>query len=211
MITLAVVNLKGGSGKTTTGAFILHAWHESGLRVAGADADGENQSLASWQELGDWPFPVVSMPKANLADRLTGAISPKDYDAVVIDTPPMQEHRKVVRSAVEVATHVVITMAPTPMEYARLSAIRALVDEEAELRPADPPRLAVLLNRCAPRAASTGVYRQLVTDDGLVVLEAQIPRREIYAQAYGDPIKKALATPYGDAAAELLDLKAVAA
>lgn len=52
MLVFTVTNLKGGSTKTTTAAYLLHALHEAGLNVLGVDADGENESLLSWQTLG---------------------------------------------------------------------------------------------------------------------------------------------------------------
>jgi chromosome partitioning protein len=210
MTTIAVVNLKGGSGKTTTTAFLLHAFQEAGLDVFGVDADGENESLVGWQAAGDWPIRVAALAKPSLHLRIAD-ITPPGIDVTVIDTPPLKERHDIVEGAVMAATHVLITMAPTPIEYDRLPAVRELVDKVRARRPDDPLALAVLLNRCAPRAASTGVYRSLITDDGITVLDAQINRREVFAQAYGDPIRNALATPYGEAATELLDLKATAA
>ena len=56
VLTIVVANLKGGSTKTTTAAFILHALAESGLSVLGVDADGENESLLSWSEEGSGAF-----------------------------------------------------------------------------------------------------------------------------------------------------------
>lgn len=207
MIVVAVVNLKGGSAKTTTAAFVAHAFHEAELRVLGVDADGENESLAGWQVAGDWPFPVVGMAVPNLHRQLPGVIGDR-YDVVVIDTPPMKEQRGIVKSAIRLATHVLVPMAPTPIEYERLPAVRAVVEEAAEERPDGSTQvLAVLLTRCAPRAASTLAYRNLITEDGVTVLDAQIGRREKFAQAYGDPIVNATATAYGDAVAELLDMK----
>lgn len=208
----AVVNLKGGSAKTTSIAFILHVLHAMKLRVLGVDADGENESLAGWQVEADWEIPVVGMAVPNLHKQLPGVAGDR-YDAIGIDTPPMKEQRGIVLSAARLATHIVIPMAPTPMEYQRLSAVRELVEEASSLRPDDlpDPVLAVLLTRCAPRAASTGVYRAQIEKDGYTVLKAQIGRSERFSQAYGDPIKHAMKTPYADAVAELFDMEEVAA
>lgn len=211
MITIAVMNLKGGTTKTTTAAYLLHALHESGLRSLGVDADGENDSLADWQADADWPVPVVGMAVSNLHKQLPGLVSDR-YDAVVIDTPPMREHRNVVVSAARLATHVVVPMAPTAMEHKRLPAILELLDEVGPLRPdGQPPIFAVLFTRTVPNAASTQVYRELITDDGITVLQTAVGRLERYAQAYGDTITNALNTAYGDALTELLDMETVAA
>jgi chromosome partitioning protein len=210
MLTIAVVNLKGGSAKTTTAAFLAAAFHEAGMRVIGVDADGENESLQHWQAAADLPWPVVGMAVPNLHKQLPGVAGDR-YDVAVIDTPPMRAQRGTVLSALRVATHVVVPMAATPIEYDRLAAVRQLVEESADLRPnGRPPLHAVLLTRVKPRAASTKVYREQITADGVTVLAAQVGSLERFAQAWGDPIVKASDTPYGDAATELLDLEETA-
>lgn len=203
VLTIVVANLKGGSTKTTTAAFILHALAESGLTVLGVDADGENESLLSWSETGEWSIPVIGMPVTDLHRKLPGVAGDR-YDGVVIDTPPMKERRGVVASAIRLATHVLVPMAPTGMEYARVPAIRELVEDAAALAADDPPQLAVVLTRTVPNAASTDVYRQMLGSDGVRVLGPTVGRLERYAQAFGLPITNAAATAYGDIAAELL-------
>jgi len=211
VIVIAVVNLKGGSTKTTTAAFMLHALHESGLRVLGVDADGENESLLSWQELGTWEFPVVGLPVPNLHRQLPGITGEDRYDAVVIDTPPMKERYGIVVSAARVSTHVVCPMAPTSMEYDRLPAVQQVVQEATDYRDGNRPAFAVLLTRTVATAASTQTYRELIEADGVTVLGPTITRKERYAQAYGGPIKRALTSPYGDATTEVLSLEGVSA
>jgi chromosome partitioning protein len=202
-LTIVVANLKGGSTKTTSAAFVLHALQEAGLSAIGVDADGENESLLSWSEAGEWNIPVIGLPVADLHRKLPGIVDDR-YDAVVIDTPPMKERLGVVASAIRLATHVLVPMAPTGIEYDRLSAIRSVVDDAAELRNGPPPELAVVFTRTVPNAASTDVYRQLITGDGMRVLGPTVGRLERYAQAYGLPIKNAATTAYGDIVAELL-------
>jgi chromosome partitioning protein len=206
LLTIVVANLKGGSTKTTTAAFISHALAEAGLSLLVVDADGENESLLSWSEAGEWSIPVIGMPVTDLYRKLPGVVGDR-YDAVVIDTPPMKERRGVVASAIRIATHVLVPMAPTGMEYARIPAIRELVDDAAALA-AEPPQLAVVLTRTVANAASTEVYRQMLTDDGVRVLGPTVGRLERFAQAFGLPITNAATTAYGDIVAELLGVAA---
>jgi chromosome partitioning protein len=199
MLVIVVCHLKGGTGKTTTAAHLLAAFHASGLRVLGVDADGENESLQSWQTNGDLPWPVIGLAVPNLHKQLPGIMGDR-YDVVVVDTPPMRAQRGTVLSALRLATHVVVPMSPTPIEHDRLSAVRAMLDEAADLRPdGRTPLHVVLLTKVKPRASSTGVY-------GVTVLQAQIGNLERFAQSWGDPIPDVLATAYGAAAVELLDL-----
>lgn len=203
-LTIVVANLKGGSTKTTTAAFVLHALAEADLPALGVDADGENESLLAWSEAGEWSIPVIGMPVADLHRKLPGVVGDR-YDAVVIDTPPMKERRGVVASAIRIATHVLVPMAPTGMEYARIQAIRELVEEAGALA-VTPPQLAVVLTRTVSNAASTDVYRQMLTDDGVRVLRPTVGRLERYAQAFGLPITNAASTAYGDIADELTSI-----
>jgi len=203
-LTIVVANLKGGSTKTTTAAFVLHALAEAGLTTLGVDADGENESLLAWSEAGEWSIPVIGMPVADLHRKLPGVVGDR-YDAVVVDTPPMKERRGVVASAVRIATHILVPMAPTGMEYARVPAIRELVEEAGALA-VTPPQLAVVLTRTVSNAASTDVYRQMLTDDGVRVLRPTVGRLERYAQAFGLPITSAANTAYGDVADELTSI-----
>lgn len=202
-LTIVVANLKGGSTKTTTAAFMLHALAEAGLSALGVDADGENESLLSWSEAGGWSVPVIGLPVTDLHRKLPG-IAGDRYDAVVIDTPPMKERRGVVGSAIRLATHVVVPMAPTGMEYARLPAIRELVEDSAAMIDDTPPALCVVFTRTVSNAASTTAYRELVAGDGVRVLGPTVARLERFAQAYGSPIVDAAGTAYGEIVAELL-------
>lgn len=206
-LIIVVANLKGGSTKTTTAAFVMHALADAGLTVLGVDSDGENESLLGWSEAGEWTIPVIGMPVSDLHRKLPGVIGDR-YDAVVIDTPPMKERRGVVASAIRLATHVLVPIAPTGMEYARLPAIRELVEDAAALADGDPAQLAVVLTRTVSNAASTEVYRQMIIADGVRVLGPTVGRLERYAQAFGLPITNAAATAYGDIAAELLGVTA---
>lgn len=204
MLVIPVVNLKGGTSKTTTTAFVAHALHEAGWAVFGIDADPQG-SLLHWSGVAEFDFPVVGMADRRFHSRLDGVVGDR-ADAAVVDTPPLDEQGGIVYSALRRATHVVIPVAPTPVEYERLPAVREALAEVASLRASgEPPAHHVLLTRTVPQAASTEVYREAITADGDRVLRAVVPRRERYAQAYGDPIHRAASGPFGDAVLELLD------
>lgn len=94
------------------------------------------------------------------------------------------------------------------MEFARLPAVRELLEEANDLRgdgTADPI-FAVLLTRTIPNASSTDVFREMIAEAGDHVLRATVGRREQFAQAFGLPIDNAANTAYGDAVEELLEI-----
>lgn len=200
MITVAVVNLKGGTGKTTTAGFLAHVWHERGQRVLLVDADPQG-SASRWAEDAGWPFPVVQMASKSLHSKLPGIVS--NQDVVVIDTPPWNSP-PIVTSALRIATHVVIAIPPNSADQERVSEVEALLDDVATLR-ADGrrPVTAVLMTRVDGRTAAPGVYRELMSDSGWRVLRAEARAVQRFAQAVGSPVERASATAYGDAVDEL--------
>ena len=185
MKTIAVTNLKGGSAKTTSTAYLAHAYAATGLNVLVVDADPQGSSLR-WSEAAEWDIPTLALPVKNLHTRLSGIVTPST-DLVLIDTPPLEEQAGIVYSAMRAADTIVVTMAPTMMEFERLADVWKAVDEVEPLRN-EPANVAVLLNRTVANASSTETFRALITDSGRRVLTATIPRREVFAQAFAAPI-----------------------
>ncbi|MGH3505439.1 MAG: AAA family ATPase [Nocardioidaceae bacterium] len=202
MRVITVANLKGGTGKTTTAAFLAHALPGQVL-VVDADPAG---SLLRWAELGGWVIPVVGLPTRELHKRLP-AIG-YGYDLAVIDTPPLDDQAGIVYSALRVADDVVVPMGPSTMEVDRLGPVLAAAEEVAPLREV-PARVSVLLTRTVPRANSTAAARQVVTDAGYQVLTATVPRLERYAQAFGSTPDLATEDPYLEVVAELVGTEVV--
>lgn len=185
MRTLTVCNLKGGTGKTTTAVHLAHAYAARGATVLLVDADPQGSALR-WSEYAEWDLPTVSLPVKTLHSRLAGIV-PAGTDVVVIDTPPLDEQAGIVYSALRVADHVLVTMAPTMMEFERLADVWAAVSEVEPLRAA-PAAAAVLLNRTVPNARSTAQFRALIEESEHRVLTTTIPRRERIAQAFGSTV-----------------------
>ncbi len=200
---LTVANLKGGSSKTTSAAFLAHALAERGRRVLVVDADPQG-SISRWAEMAGWTIPVRGMATARLHTDVGVSVEAGQYDVIVIDTPPTDKQLGIVESAVRAATHVLMPIAPTTHEYERTAAVRELVEDAGSLsRHARPPAAFALLTRTVAGASSTGVFRQLLTEDGWHVLRGRIGRLERFAQSFGAPIEGASATGYGDALDEL--------
>jgi len=62
---LTVANLKGGTSKTTSAAFLAHALAERGRRVLVVDADPQ-ASITRWAEMAEWRLPVVGKATGRL-------------------------------------------------------------------------------------------------------------------------------------------------
>lgn len=205
MRVITITNLKGGSAKTTSTAYLAHALAAKGLSVLVIDADPQGSALR-WSEAADWAIPTLALPVKNLHTRLAGIV-PASTDVVFIDTPPLDEHAGIVYSALRAADTVVVTMAPTMIEFERLTDVWAALEEVEPLRH-DPAKVAVLLNRTVTNANSTKTYDDLITQGGHHVLGTTIPRREPIAQSFAAPIVEL--GRYADAADEIFELGATA-
>lgn len=181
-LSIALANLKPGTGKTTTAVLLAYALHRRGHDVALADCDPAASALAWSDAVAGFPFGVYGLAMRDAGRRLAGIAGP---DTIVIaDLPQAEDHGAIVRSVLRHVDETTIPVAPSTIEVERTSGIADLLDEVAEVR-STPSRVAVLLNRVIGSARSGADVRQALTDLGYEVLAPQIPRREVYALAYG--------------------------
>src|SRR5262250_295596 len=160
-LSLALANLKPGTGKTTSAVWLAHVFAEAGKRVLLVDADPSGSAL-EWSDLAAmypglppqaaFPFRIVALPSRELHRRVPEIAQPDDV--VIIDAPQLEDHVGIARSAMRYVDEVLIPCAPTPIEINRTTPVR---DEIAEIDAVrhQPTRAAVLLNRCIARAHST--------------------------------------------------------
>jgi chromosome partitioning protein len=149
-----------------------------------------------------FPFRIVALPSRELHRRVP-EIAQAD-DVVIIDTPQLEDHAGIARSALRFADEILIPCAPSPIEINRTTPVR---DEIAEINSVreQPVRSAILLNRCIARAHSTVDAREALDALGYDVLDTVVPRREVYAQSFGMPIKHVGADIWRQVARNLID------
>lgn len=181
-LSIALTNLKPGTGKTTTAVLLAYALHERGHDVALADCDPAGSALAWSDAVGGFPFKIYGLAVKDAGRRLADIAGPGTI--VVADTPQAEDHGAIVRSVLRRVDEITIPVAPTTIEVERTSGIADLLDEVDEVR-TTKARTAVLLNRVVGRARSGGDVRQALVELGYDVLGPQIPRLEVYALAYG--------------------------
>lgn len=208
---IAVINLKGGTAKTTSSVFLSHALHEMGRTVLLVDADPQ-ASAATWQEGAPepFPFPLLRLPSKRLHLELQDHMRDQ-YNAVVIDTPPLEQQAGIVASVLRVATLAVIPVAPTAIEVERVYAVKELLEDSAANRPdGHPVPAAVLFTRVRPHVSSTEAYREQLAADGFWPLRMNVGLLERFGQAYAENVRGAMQTAYGDVIHELLSAEVVA-
>jgi len=198
-LSVALVNLKPGTGKTTSAVWLAHVFVEAGHTVLLVDADPSGSAL-EWSDLAAmnpglppqaaFPFRIVALPSRNLHRRLPEIA--------------LEDHEGIARSAMRYVDEILIPCAPSPIEINRTTPVRDEISEVEELRDR-PGRSAVLLNRCVARANSTASARAALEDLGYGVLRTVVPRLEVYAQSFGLPIPGAGRDVWRRVAQDLLD------
>lgn len=111
-VTIALLNQKGGSGKTTVSTNLAHALKLDSLKVLLVDADPQGNSR-DWNDANDGEIlPVVGLDRETLPKDLS-AIS-HGYDWVVIDGAP--QVARLSAAAVKAADIILIPVQPSPYD-----------------------------------------------------------------------------------------------
>lgn len=180
MIT-ALLNQKGGVGKTTLALHLAGRWAAQGARVLLIDADPQGSAL-------DWSaerareglprlFGVVGLARDLLHLDLPEVA--RGYDRVVIDGPPRMG--VITRSALLAAELVLIPATPSPLDGWASAEMLRMLSEARVYRPNLPARL--VLNRCAARTVIARETAADLADHDPPVLESRIGQRIAFADA----------------------------
>jgi chromosome partitioning protein len=183
MTVLAVVNVKGGVGKSTTAIHV-----GAGLAARGrtllVDTDPQLSAYAWSQAVGDWPMTTIAMPSPDVHKRLPELA--RGFDHVVIDTPPGNE--AIATGAVLAADLVLVPLPPATMDLNRLVPTLQLL---ARVEHISSPDIRILLTRTRSRTRSRDAAREWLGSNRLPVLEAEVPLREAYSLAFGSIVPAA--------------------
>jgi chromosome partitioning protein len=175
---LAVTNLKGGTGKTTTAVHLAAGLGQHG-RTLLIDAD-EQGSATAWTTLigHGCPYDIVTHPRPDIHNCLEQLM--RGYDHVVIDAPPHDV--ATVRSAILSATEILIPLTPSAMDINRLWPMIDLAGAEVGR---NAPAVHVLLTKVRVNTRSLRMTRETLAEMGVPVVATEIPQRESYRVGFG--------------------------
>jgi chromosome partitioning protein len=197
----AVVNLKGGTAKSTSAMFLAAALSRRG-RTLLVDCDPQGSAL-TWAEDaeadgGELGFNVVSIPTRDVkkrVDRLAG-----DYLHVVLDTPPAE--LDIVRAALHAADVALVAISPSDMDINRFRPTLELVAEVEAVADLDYRVLLTMVRRISREGKDARAAMEALE---LPVLNTEIPFLGAYRSAFGETIDDA--GDYEAVAEELLGVR----
>lgn len=175
---IAILNQKGGVGKTTLAVHIATALARKGRKVLLLDSDPQGSSL-DWAAArhGEPLFPVVGLPKSSIHKELPSLA--KDYDVVVIDGPPRVYD--VARSAIMASSLVLVPVQPSPYDVWAAKDIIDLLNEAGVYKPA--LQKAFVINRKIVNTAIGRDVAEALSEYPIPVLKTAVCQRVAFAES----------------------------
>lgn len=174
MKTVAVLNEKGGSGKTTIATNLASAWHAGGREVLLLDADPQLTAL-DWSDTEDTDgVPVVHLGDSSLEDDLPRV--GESFELVVIDGAPRMG--SLTASAVRVSDLVVIPVQPTAADIWSAETVVDVCETY------DTPAV-IVLSRAVVGTKEADEATEALQSFGLPVLNGRTSQRIAYSRALG--------------------------
>jgi chromosome partitioning protein len=176
MIT-AIVNQKGGAGKTTVAVNLAAGLARRGARVALVDGDPQG-SVLQWASIApEETIEILHRPDLSSKKHLRPQI--RRCDHIVIDTPPALGANSV--AAMRIADLVIIPVGPSPLDI--WSSRETLTHFEQAQKRNRHLKGRLLIARKIPRTRIGKEARDALHFAGLPILETEIHQRIGYVEA----------------------------
>ena len=182
---IAILNQKGGVGKTTITANIGVALNKRGYRVLLVDSDSQ-ASLRDWNEASEGEllnddFSIIGLDRETLAKDVQ--VNKKGYDFVIIDGRAKAE--RMAGAAVKASDLVLIPVAPSALDVWGASDLVETIHARHEVTDGKPEAY-FIVNNAKEGTRLIKEVKPAVEGLGFSTLGSIIHNREAYKQTMGE-------------------------
>jgi chromosome partitioning protein len=180
---IAVVNQKGGSGKTTLSMQLAGSLARRGGRMLVVDADPQGTATrwaASAEDDKPFPASVVGLSAASAKVHREVRKFVDDYAYIIIDCPPAADS-PVPQSALLVADLALVPVIPSPLDMWAAVGIREVIGNVGDINEELTPRL--VINQLQPNTTLAKEALEVLPEFGIDLCETYMRQRQVYRQS----------------------------
>ncbi len=203
---IAVVNQKGGSGKTTISMQLAGTLGRKPYRVLVVDADAQG-TATRWSSTApeNKPFPAAVSNLSHSGNRLHREVQKyvDQYDFIIIDCPPAVES-VIPNAALLIANLAIVPIVPSLADLWAAVGIKQVIDSVSQINPELQARL--LVNLLKPNTNLSKELMDPIRQFGIDLMQTTIGDRTAYKESVAGVTVHDLGSKAEAAASETLRL-----
>jgi len=198
---IAVLNQKGGAGKTTIATNLARALQHDGKKVLLVDSDPQG-SARDWNAVGEGELvSVIGLDRPTLAKDIQAIKDNQDY--IVIDGAPQIAELAV--AAIKCADFILIPVQPSPYDIWACEDLVDIIKARQEVTDGSP-KAAFVISRSIKNTQLSNEIGEALTGYELPVLKGFTTQRVIYAKSAAAGLSVLDMDSTGDAAKEVQEI-----